>query len=80
METKDIRDLVSKNYKTVTINNAVIDGTWIVLRGSFNGKAPNIALRILNKFPEATTVLFTGGFVDSVYTRNTLRYCGYKVK
>jgi hypothetical protein len=35
---------------------------------------PFAAKRILNKFPEIDLVHFTGGWVENIYTRNTLKW------
>ena len=80
MEEKII-ELIRKHYKTVRIEKATLEGDYLMLRGVFfNNKEPFVALRILNKFPNIRVVHFTGAWMEGVYTRETLRWGGYKVK
>ena len=74
--------LIESNYKKSRVHAIDLSGEYLTLDASFNrnGNHPLVALRILNKYPDIDTVHFTGGWVEGVYTRETLRWCGYKVK
>ena len=83
MKTIDnIVSLVEKNYKGVSIpaNGIELSGDYLVIKayGLRSNKMPFVALRILRKFPEIRLVHFTGGWTESVYTRETLKWAGYK--
>ena len=82
MEEK-IKKLIERNYKNAAITSLVItgdNGNYLMLRGYFGHNYQNIAVRILNKFPEIKVVHYTGGWTESVYTRETLRWGGYNIK
>lgn len=74
--------LIESNYKKSRVWKIDLSGDYLTLNCTTNrgGLHPYIALRILNKYPEIRTVHFTGGWVEGVYTRETLRWSGYKVK
>ena len=78
----EITKLIENNYKRSKIYTISLRGDYLTLDATFSscGKEPLVALRILNKYPEISVVHFTGGFIDGVYTRETLSYGGYKVK
>ena len=84
MKTIDkIASLIEKNYKGVYITpveGISLEGDYLVIKayGLRSNKMPFVALRILRKFPEIRMVHFTGGWTESVYTRETLRWAGYK--
>lgn len=76
-----IGELIEKNYKTTQIYSVSVLNDYVTLRVSTNKcNYPYIALRILNKYPEIRVVHFTGGFIEYVYTRETLKWGGYKIK
>lgn len=78
---KKVMELIRKHYKTVRIDRAELSGDYLILHGvRFNHKEPFVALRILNKFPDIRVVHFTGAWMEGVYTRETLKWGGYKVK
>ena len=78
---QEILALIKKHYKTVRIEKAALEGDYLILKGVlFNHKEPFVALRILNKHSTIRVVHFTGAWMEGVYTRETLRWCGYKVK
>jgi len=78
----EITKLIENNYKRSKIYTIALRGEYLTLDATFSscGKEPLVALRILNKYPEIRVVHFTGGWIENVYTRNTLKYGGYKVK
>jgi len=81
--TDNIIALVEKNYKGVTIPKNGINNEhgYLVIKptGLASNKMPFVALRILRKYPEIRIVQFTGGWVEAVYTRETLKWAGYKI-
>ena len=78
---QEILALIKKHYKTVRIEKAALEGDYLILKGVlFNHKEPFVALRILNKYPTIRVVHFTGAWMEGVYTRETLKWGGYKVK
>ena len=86
MEQK-IRNLIEKNYKHTTVESVSVvksnfsNDDCVILRcNTPSYRAPLIALRILNTYPSVRLVQFTGGWMEAVYTRETLRWAGYKVK
>lgn len=74
--------LIESNYKRSRVHSIDLMGDYLTLDATFDraGTHPFVALRILNKYPDIRTVHFTGGWVEGVYTRETLRWSGYKVK
>ena len=79
---QELKDLV-QSYKSITLLESLhLKDDVVTIRCYSNryGVHPYIALRILNKYPDIRMVWFTGGFVEAVYTRETLKWCGYKVK
>ena len=78
----EIVKLIESNYKKSRVWEIDLSDDYLTLDVTFNraGTHPLAALRILNKYPEIRTVHFTGGWVEGVYTRETLRWSGFKVK
>ena len=79
---KEIKALIEKNYKRTTVAKIGLYDDYLKMV-CFVGRAciyPFIALRILNKYPNIRVVHFTGDWVEGVYTRETLKWAGYKVK
>lgn len=81
----EIAKLIERNYKRSRVYAINLSGDkldYLTLNCTFSrsGMHPFVALRIINKYPDIRIVHFTGGFIDGVYTRETLRYGGYKVK
>jgi len=81
----EIVNIIEKSYKGSRVHSIDLSGDkldYLTLDCTFsrNGMHPYVALRILNKYPDIRVVHFAGGWVEGVYTRNTLSYCGYKVK
>ena len=78
----EIVNVIERSYKGSRVHTIDLNGDYLTLDCTFsrNGIHPYVALRILNKYPDIRVVHFTGGWAEGVYTRNTLSYCGYKVK
>ena len=86
---QEVKDLIQKHYKSARVYSVAIEKSAIFKRDCIvvikctagrSQNYPNIALRILNKFPNISIVHFTGGWIEGVYTRKTLEWAGYKVK
>lgn len=77
-----IAKLIESNYKRSRVHTIDLSGDYLTLDCTFSrsGMHPCVALRILNKYPDIRVVHFTGGWVEGVYTRETLKWGGYKVK
>ena len=84
-KTDEIKNLIESNYKNTkvhAISLSDMDMDYLLLKCTTgrNGIHPFIAQRILNTYPDIRVVHFTGGWMEAVYTRETLKYCGYKIK
>ena len=80
MEQK-IKNLIECHYKNAKVDNIILVRDYLTLEMFTTfAKYPYIAKKILDKFPEIGVVHFTGGWIESVCTRETLRYAGYKMK
>ena len=80
MTTETIKRRIENNYQA-TVEDIELVGDYVTLKCvAHNRSYPFIALNLLNYFPQLRVVHFTGGWIEGVYTRNTLSYCGYKVK
>lgn len=80
----EIARLIEKHYKNAnpiycSLTNEGDYATLIVL-GLQTHKMPFVAKRILEAYPSIKFVHFTGGWVEHVYSRQTLKYAGYKLK
>ena len=83
MNTQEIKNLIEKYYKSVKVRNIELSdsGSYLTILTDFAPHPmPYIAVRILNKYPEIRMVHFTGGWTEIVFSRETLRWGGYKVK
>ena len=83
IEIRDaILELLRKHYKRTNFRFAYLSGDcfYLVAENCAWHRYPWIAKRILDAFPEVRMVQFTGGWTESVYTRETLKWCGYKMK
>lgn len=80
--TDEIVKMIQSKYKGSRVYTLYLDEDYLTLDCAFSrsGMHPYVALRILNTYPNIRVVHFTGGYVEGVYTRNTLKYAGYKVK
>ena len=85
MESK-IKALIEKHYKTAKVFSVTVepsalfkDDTCVYIQCSAGNNYPRIAQRILNAYPDVRMVHFTGGWVEAVYTRETLRWAGYRI-
>lgn len=78
----EIVKLIEPHYKRSRVHSINLDDDYLTLKCTLDraGQHPYVALRILNANPKIRVVHFTGGYVEGVYTRNTLSYAGYKVK
>ena len=85
---QEIKNLIESNYKHTQVESVCVDDSTItpdelcvILRCNTQSyRCPLIALRILNTYPKVRLVHFTGGWIEGVYTRETLKWAGYKVK
>ena len=78
--TTEIKNLIEKNYKRAIVENVSLFGEdYVVIKGCFGGKEASVALRILRKDPKIRAVHFTGGWLEGFYSRETLRWGGYKI-
>lgn len=80
MIQKIINDIQS-HYKDTVISKSDLSGDCLTLEMSTRfAKYPYIAKRILDKNKSVRIVIFTGGWVEGAYTRESLRMAGYKMK
>lgn len=80
MEQK-IKATIENNYKDVCVGDIELDGDYLIIKAfASSSKLPFIAKRILDKYKNIRVVHFTGGWTESVYTRETLKWAGYKMK
>lgn len=80
MIEQDIENLIKKNYKRAIVEKVSLFGTdYIVIKGSFGKQEAYVALRILRKYPKIRAVHLTGGWLEGFYSRETLRWSGYKI-
>ena len=68
-----------KTYKSVGKSLVTTDGRYVAIcaPAADTRYFPNIAKKILAKFPNLRWVYFTGKFQTYVYSKNTLSYMGY---
>lgn len=75
-----IRFLKAK-YKKFTIKKVYTNTEDAIHLINFDGvKYEYVAKRLLDNFPEVSWVFFEGGFQTYVYSRETLKWAGYKMK
>ena len=78
--TTEIKKLIEKNYKRAIVENVSLFGEdYVVIKGCFGKQEAFVALRILRKYPKIRAVHFTGGWLEGFYSRETLRWGGYKI-
>jgi hypothetical protein len=74
--TDSIKALVNDHYKHFKVDSVTIDGDIVTLECQITPESlrykPLVAKRILDKCPSIHFVHFTGGWLDSVFTRTTL--------
>jgi len=76
-----VEQLLKKHYKSARISECKVskDGTVQLL---MELKPKNLyaraAQRILNTYPEIKMVFFTGEFIETAYTRGSLKVAGFK--
>lgn len=83
LKTRDkIVETLRKHYKRTNITYACVSGDYLtmIVENCASYRYPWIAKRVLDTYPEIRVVHFTGNWIEGVYTRNTLEYCGYKMK
>ena len=81
---KKIKEIIEKNYKGVTVEyvHAGIyssDYITLVAIGMKHRNMPYAAKRLREAFPQVKWVHFTGGWTEYVYSRETLRWAGFKI-
>lgn len=84
---QEIKNLIQKHYKNTVVDDIVVEGEevkdyekCVIIKCHTRGQnLPKIALRILNKYRDVRLVHFIGEWVEAVYTRETLKWFGYKV-
>lgn len=80
MLQKIVNDIQS-HYKDTVVEKSDLSGDYLTLQVTTrNAKCPYIAKRILDRNKGIRVVHFTGGWIEGVYTRETLRWAGYKMK
>ena len=82
MIQQDIENLIKKHYKRAIVDKVSIfglDSDYVIIRGSFGKQEAYVALRILRKYPQIRAVHFTGAWLEGFYSRETLRWGGYKI-
>ena len=77
--------MIEKNYSGTYVPFGGIelskDGDYVMLKvqGLKERYMPYVAKRILSKRPEIRMVHFTGGWLEHVYSRESLKWAGIKV-
>lgn len=76
---KKIKDLLKKHYKNIRIGNVEVcpESVYLTVNGA---KYEYVAKRILDTFFHINWVFFEGGFDTWAFSRNTLKWAGYKMK
>ena len=77
-----VLDTLRKNYKRTKFIYAYLKGDYLTLMAENCAwhRYPWIAKRILDNYHDVRVVHFTGGWTEGVYTRETLKWAGYKMK
>lgn len=73
---KEVKELIEKNYKRARVCSVGIEDECVYLIVDGVNYA-FVAKRILDNYRDIKWVYFEGGFVTSVYSRETLRWAGY---
>ena len=78
----EIETLIKKHYKNTTLESVKTIGDIVIIRCKPNKviTMSYIALRILNKYPQFHSVIFTGGWTEHYYSRETLKWGSFYVK
>ena len=80
----EIRNIIETHYKGVDCayvhcGKYSSDYVTLIVLGMKHRNMPFAAKRILEAFPKVKWVHFTGGWTEYVYSRETLRWAGFKV-
>ena len=78
-ENGKLRSFVESNYKSARVYRAVTDDNTVVLVME-GPRYDFVAKKILDNYPNVKWVRFEGGFITSVYSRETLKWHGFKMK
>lgn len=78
-----IKEIIEKNYKgtkciSIYCGNYTSEYATLKVEGMKHRNMPHAAKRILTEFPNLKWVRFTGGWLDYIYSRETLKWAGYK--
>ena len=72
---------IESHYRKTSVENASLSKDYLVMKVSTRtNTCPYIALRVLNMNRGIRVVHFTGGWIEGVYTRETLKLGGYRVR
>jgi len=83
LEIRDnVVEMLKKHYKRTRVIFAILRNDYLTLIAENCAwhRYPWVAKRILDTFPQIRIVHFTGSWTESVYTRETLKRAGYKMK
>lgn len=76
----EVIKLLKRKYKRFSIKKIRTSPDAIHLINFDGVKYEYVAKRLLDNFPEVSWVFFEGGFQTYVYSRETLKWAGYKMK
>lgn len=78
----NVLGILRKHYKRTKVTYAFLKGDYLtmMIENCAWHRYPWIAKRILDNFPQVRVVHFTGNWTEAVYTRETLKWAGYKMK
>lgn len=72
---------IQSHYKDTVVEDSQLSGEYLIMKvNTRTAKCPYIAKRVLDRNKDIHTVHFTGGWLEGVYTRETLKWAGYKMK
>lgn len=76
---KQITNLLKKHYKNISIGSVEVcpESVYLTISGA-NYKY--VAKRILDNYPKINWVFFEGGWDTHAYSRETLKWAGFKMK
>ena len=77
-----VEQLLKKHYKSARISECKVskDGTvQLLMELKPKNLYARVAQRILNTYPEIKMVFFTGEFIETAYTRGSLKVAGFKI-
>ena len=76
-----IIDDIQGHYKDTVVCKSQMSGNCLIMEVTTRRtNYPFIAKRILDRNRDIRMVMFTGGWIEGAYTRETLRSAGYKMK